>query len=72
MSESHVSVSGDFCRNVMFPLEGTPRATGCSGKGRPSCQAPECIYGAEPCPNHACNSFKAEGPSACAFCGWKP
>jgi hypothetical protein len=32
---------------------------GCSGLGRPSCKAAECLYGAEPCPD--CNGFKPVG-----------
>lgn len=53
------SLVGRFCRTHTDEIEG------CSGKGRPSCDATECLYGAEPCPNG--NHFKPEG-AACNFC----
>lgn len=53
---------GDFCRKYRTVL------VGCSGKGRPTCQAPECLYGAEPCPNPECRGFRPEG-FPCNWCG---
>jgi hypothetical protein len=54
-----MSRPGDYCRTH------TAEILGCSGQGRPSCQAAECLFGAEPCPDG--NHFKAEG-HPCAFC----
>ncbi len=61
-----MSVPGDFCRT--HKDDGRPDAIrGCSGEGRPTCQAGECMYGAEPCPQ--CDGFRAEGPDpVCAWC----
>lgn len=54
---------GKFCR------ENKDKLIGCSGEGRPTCKAPECVYGAEPCPNPECNGWKAEGET-CGWCGY--
>ena len=51
------SVVGRFCREHRHEI------LGCSGEGRPSCGATECIYGAEPCPIDP-HHFKPEG-AAC-------
>ena len=58
-----MSTPGDYCRTHKDLI------IGCSGKGRPTCTAGECLYGAEPCPNSHCNGFKAEGTHVvCNFC----
>lgn len=58
-----MSVPGDYCRQNKAIIRG------CSGEGRPTCQAAECLYGAEPCPHADCNGFKAEGKNVrCAWC----
>lgn len=61
-----ISKPGDYCRTNQSII------AGCSGKGRPTCEAAECLYGAEPCPNPKCKGFKAEGKSKCAWCGYDP
>ena len=58
-----MSRPGDYCR------QHTACIIGCSGAGRPTCQAGECLYGAEPCPNPACRGFKGEGLT-CNWCGY--
>ena len=59
-----MSKPGDYCRS--HKDQSRPSALrGCSGEGRPSCKATECMYGAEPCPNG--NHWKAEG-APCNFC----
>lgn len=76
-----MSRPGDYCRANVDPTPGeditVERALpegrdtfilGCTGEGRPSCQAAECLYGAEPCPNLDCSGFKSEG-APCARCG---
>ena len=54
---------GDHCRERK---DGIP---GCSGKGRPTCEAGECLYGAEPCPNGG--HYKAEGITLRFLCSVK-
>lgn len=64
---------GDYCRaHADTPENNARRAVitdgillGCSGKGRPSCDATECLYGAEPCPDG--NHWKPEG-GECNWC----
>lgn len=61
-----MSQVGDYCRKNKDII------LGCSGDGRPTCQAVECIYGAEPCPNPSCRGFRAESLTPqCASCGEK-
>ena len=55
-----MSNPGDYCKAFKAII------LGCSGEGRPTCKAAECLYGAEPCPN--CNGFKAEGKDI--ICNW--
>ena len=55
---------GDYCRSHK-DLGRAGDLIGCSGEGRPSCRATECLYGAEPCP--AGNHWKPEG-NKCNFC----
>lgn len=67
-----LSTPGDYCRahadtpenNAGQAVSGDGILLGCSGSGRPSCRATECLYGAEPCPDG--NHWKPEG----AECGW--
>ena len=63
-----MSKPGDYCR---ANKDGQGHIIlGCSGEGRPTCKAPECLYGAEPCPNDDCRGFKPEG-FPCNYCGTK-
>jgi hypothetical protein len=59
-----MSKPGDFCRNHKAEI------IGCSGEGRPTCKAAECLFGAEPCPNPDCSGLKPEG-HPCNWCGYK-
>lgn len=59
-----LSKPGDYCRSHKDNGRDGD-LIGCSGKGRPSCQAVECLYGAEPCP--VGNHWKPEG-GKCNFC----
>lgn len=58
---------GDYCRAHQDTPDNSnqPKIRSCSGEGRPTCKATECMYGAEPCPNG--NHWKGEG-LACNFC----
>jgi len=64
-----MSRPGDYCRAHSDTPEHMTAAgyviAGCSGEGRPTCQAPECLYGAEPCPHG--NHFRPEG-GQCSWC----
>ena len=62
-----MSRPGDFCR-ANKDVGDPDNILGCSGEGRPSCKAGECLYGAEPCPK--CNGFKPEGEGDQAACLW--
>lgn len=55
---------GDYCRTHKDTGQ-VGQLRGCSGVGRPSCRAAECLYGAEPCPKG--NHWKPE-MADCGFC----
>ena len=70
-----MSKPGDYCRAHSDTVEhrkANPAEVlfDCSGQGRPSCRATECLWGAEPCPGG--NHWKAEGiQCARTDCGFK-
>ena len=66
-TKDHCVAVGDYCRahKDTGELEPPEQLLGCSGEGRPTCKATECMFGAEPCPNG--NHWKGEGLT-CNFC----